>query len=122
MPVYNPPQFNLACKIWHQPALYHVDPPDVTTVCQLYATRVIGTEFTFGLPKQWFVAQQIRFPAGTDVRFDLSGDALGDIVECPAGSGVYYEVHQVADYHKGFPNEYRVAYVLMHDIPAWPLP
>lgn len=119
---YRLPIFNLSCDIWNAPADPLTDPPSVSNVpCQLYANKIVATDFTHSNPSLWFVAQTIRLPAGTDVRFDTTGAAVLTKIECPRGSSVFYEVHQVADFHKGFLNEYRVAYVLM-DVCPFPLP
>jgi hypothetical protein len=44
-------------------------------------------------------------------------------VEVPAGSGRYYEVVQVDDAGKGFPNEHRIAGLIATvDLGMWPVP
>jgi hypothetical protein len=50
----------------------------------------------------------LLLPSGTDVR-DASTGRQPDFIECPAGSGRFYQIGSVEDTGKGFPNEYRVA-------------
>jgi hypothetical protein len=50
----------------------------------------------------------LLLPKGTDVRDELNATGR-DGVECPAGSGRFYEVIFVDDIGKGFPNEHRGA-------------
>jgi hypothetical protein len=54
----------------------------------------------------------ILLPAGTDVRsYPQGGDPPinNDVIECPQGSGMFYDIVMVDDVATGFPNEYRVA-------------
>lgn len=48
-------------------------------------------------------------PRGSDIRPGLGFWGTPDTVECPAGSGRYYDVLCVDDVARGFANEYRLA-------------
>jgi hypothetical protein len=121
VPTFTLPNFNLRCHVWNDPAR-PPGPASLSNVpCQLYATRVIGTEFTAEDPLHWYVLQQVRLPAGTDVRWSPGSTFFLSRLELPAGSGMLWNVHQVVDFHKGFPNEYRCAFVLAHHVPL-PMP
>jgi hypothetical protein len=58
-------------------------------------------------------------PKLTDVRGSLNV-AGADTIECPAGSGKYYQCKYVDDRGKGFANEHRV--VIMAGAGFWPTP
>ena len=62
----------------------------------------------------------LLLPALTDIR-GTPTVAIGDAVECPAGSGVWYQVIVVQDVAKGFANEYRRASATMKLTPI-PMP
>lgn len=55
----------------------------------------------------------MRVPALTDIRSAWSLATFPDEVEVPAGSGCFYIVEDVADQAKGFPNEHRLAWVIV---------
>lgn len=63
----------------------------------------------------------IALPALTDV---ASARGLpfpfNDLIECPQGSGRFYEVLFVDDVGKGFANEHRIA--LVSKVLPWPIP
>jgi len=96
------PQFNVLCNTWH------FDPVTETYVAnligqavQMYVNsrEVSDTTFIgFGEAIIFF-----RFPMGTDVQGS-------DLIECDPGSGWFYSVDEVEPVHKGFPNEYLVAF------------
>lgn len=119
---YTAPTFNLKANIWNQHD-DHTGPPDLTDIdCQLYFPKQDQLEVTPGQTFAWRGPMYIRFPAGTDVRFQLDGSGFNSWVECPAGTGRFYGVCYVDDAHKGFPNEYRVAVVQWSETPPFPLP
>jgi hypothetical protein len=62
-------------------------------------------------------------PKRTDIRPAHPG-ALGDVIELPSFSGLYWRVTFVADRAKGFPNEYRAAtcQALYNFVGAWVYP
>jgi hypothetical protein len=51
----------------------------------------------------------LRVAALTDIRDPYCTGGVGDYVECPAGSGRWYQVTQVDDVAKSFTNEHRFA-------------
>jgi len=104
------PSFNLFFKhFWDGDA--HAgspgDPGDVEDFCQLVVPH--GPE-AFNITT--LGAFQAFFPALLDIRF-LNQDpaAPNPAIEIPLGSGRWYLVVLVDDVHKGFPNEYRIAYL-----------
>lgn len=116
------PNFNLTANVWHWPHTAAADPPDLTAVpCQLYHSKTLTGPYTYTDSFAYKLPSHIRFPAGTDVRCVPNRNAEMDQLEVPAGSGIIYEVHQVLDWHRGFPNEYRVALSLMLSTPL-PMP
>lgn len=131
-----PPLFNLFCNIWFNyidaPVInFTTTPPqpetewDVRSWCQLYvssrANEGIGQSVDSGWPlvtigTPWFVSIQLRLPAGTDISSPIpwpttSHPGKTDYVEVPSDSGRFYAVTYVEDCHKGFPNEYRIAWL-----------
>jgi len=50
----------------------------------------------------------LAVPKSTDIRM-ADPDGPGDLIECPLGSGLWYNVYAVVDVAKGFSNEYRLA-------------
>ncbi len=114
---YTPPSFNLVCNIYTS----NGGPGGVLRIalqpCQLrapskYHTQVDSSHLYVPL---W----ELLFPALTDVR-DYGSSSGGDGIEVPAGSGRYYSVGYVDDVAKGFPNEYRMAFVAKRIL--WPTP
>lgn len=103
------PSMPLLCNIWQQfgPPFAHPPFPRVTTRCQL---RLRQTTFTADTGSTIPAGIELLVPKGTDIR-PLNGFTMGlhDQVECPAGTGRFYDVVAVEDIAKGFPNEYRIA-------------
>jgi hypothetical protein len=104
------PTFNLNCNIfsgdiWPPPPVRLVSPCNLAmgrrTVLQI-ASQLLEGNATFG------VQPLLLLPAGTDVRDDSCGH-VQDFIECPAGSGRWYQVLGVDDSGKGFANEFRIA-------------
>jgi hypothetical protein len=104
------PTFNLTCNI-HSGDVWPPPPVRVVSLCNLAmgrravwfnASDNVLSSLTYG------AAPLLLLPAGTDVR-DASCSHVPDLVECPAGSGRWYNVGSVDDSGKGFPNEFRIA-------------
>jgi len=104
-----PPHFVLTANIWfgQQMIIPPVAPPNLAAVpCQIAPGELIF---------QPLVGQRedIKFPKLTNVHFQRAMPLFGnDLIECPAGSGMWYTVTWVFDVGKGFPNEYRACSVL----------
>lgn len=121
------PTFNLNVNIWrHQGVSPPVGAPDVTAMGNLAAgRRIVSSEWTMGDPLvdafYFHHEDQLLLPKLTDIR-GVNSVTGTDAVECPAGSGRFYEVRWVYDAGKGFTNEHRVA--LMSQVPPFvdPLP
>lgn len=126
---YTVPDFNLVCNVWKGELTTRIDSwpftgpgraADLTPICQLYIAgssganenRVSVSPFTNYFGNQG-PGIELRLPIGTPVThpYGLFTGATFDLVELPAGSGVYYVVYLALDRHKGFPNEYRLAYL-----------
>lgn len=120
--MYSLPNFNLSVNIWRSASNPITDPPDVTAMGNLAASRRFRI-FTVGLPAltaKYGQTAYLLLPKGTDVRSDSVTGGGDDTVEVPAGSGRYYIVVCVDDSGKGFANENRQA-TLMAKGP-WPVP
>lgn len=125
------PTFNLNVRI------YNVVLPSTLTIrvlspCNLAMGRRINWLHSAWLPGQGTDGStpMLLLPAGTDIR-DASTGQEADIVEVPSLSGRWYQVSNVDDVGKGFPNEYRMATIgkIYHyggyialGIPNWPVP
>jgi len=101
--------------------------------CQL---RAYGPELRAGFSGQineftvCYGGLAVLCPAGTDIR-DSKCNGACDLIELPAGSGRFYLVLFVDDVAKGFPNEYRIGYLIccgpddfaqILNMPYWPTP
>lgn len=111
---YTVPPMPLPCNIWHNfdnvTNLYAA--PDVATMTNMaYGRRVTAATVSSSLVRQ-FPVTDFLFVAGLDVRPPTNG-GFADLIECPAGSTVFYTVIAVADSGKGFANEHRVAFAFM---------
>jgi len=108
------PDFNLTCDIYSGP--YDTRVLRLSGVaCNLAMGRRVQVVFHDPTGLGFGAATaQLLLPSGTDVR-DVSqlmgGGPPYDIVEVPAGSGRWYVVNSVDDVGKGFPNEYRLAFL-----------
>jgi|SRR5579864_2182908 len=109
------PSFNITCNVWNSTGT--VPPfgaPTLAAVpCQLRFGEMIFTQL--GTFAQMFVL----VPKLTDIAKSRGGPA-SDLIECPAGSGRYYNVQFVDDVAKGFANEYRC--VVVTQASPWPVP
>lgn len=128
---FSVPTFNLTVDI------YNVVLPSNKTLrlsspCNLAMGRRINWQYSAGLTGQGTEGStpMLLLPALTDIR-DASVGQEADILECPQGSGRWYQVENVDDVGKGFPNEYRMATLrkIYHfggwialGIPNWPIP
>jgi hypothetical protein len=124
------PTFNLTANIWRSANLPPGGPPAVVTPCNFSLGRrvVTATDYT-----PWFNARAgggvgincllriMLCPALTDVR-GLFTAGLPDWVEVPAGSGRLYNVLDVDDMGKGFPNEHRLAWLITQRVAPLPVP
>lgn len=117
-----PPTFNLVCKIWDKGVPVANPPRNPAQVCQLRVPHSINFVAVNIFPINEYIAAMLLLPANTDIRDDIPNSNIGDTVECPSGSGRYYEVFQVDDVGKGFLNEYRIAYIGKSSTIAWPVP
>jgi len=129
---FSAPVFNITCGI------YTVALPSTLTLrllslCNLALGRRINWPWYEGtnVPGQSDgYTCALLLPALTDVRSKICG-TTPDIVECPDGSGRWYQVMAVEDVGKGFANEYRIATLIQVratgdyvglGIPNWPVP
>jgi len=116
------PNFNLAVNIWRAGSDPLTDPPDVTAVGNLSPGRIVSdTTPTDAFGVAIFGHMWLRLPANTDIQ-DLKNGIAGDHVECPAGTGRYYDVQRVDDIGGGFPNEHRFALLSNPGFSTWPTP
>lgn len=115
------PTFNLRVNIWH-PGTPVTFPPDVEAFANLTPGRrtiqvPLGSSQT---PVEVALLMESLLPALTDVRNPTVGPTYGHM-EIPSGSGRMYFVLAVDDVAKGFPNEHRIAIVVMVTSPI-PIP
>ena len=111
------PQFPIRCSVWF--SYVGALPPMVganlvAIACQLRAPETSQVSNALAMGMYLLVAKL------TDIavtRFPANG---ADLVECPSGSGRYYNVTFVDDVAKGFANEYRRAVLIQ--APPWPTP
>ncbi len=123
------PEFNLLCNVYRGPwATKVLAVPDLE--CNLAFSRRAQLPTAFQTNNEWSVIMSLLVPAGSDIR-SLVNAAVEDIIECPSGSGRWYQVGAVDDIGKGFPNEHRCALLFqisaaMLGAPytglAWPAP
>lgn len=116
---FAPPTFNLVVNIWRYNQNVGTPPAVITAGNLSPGKRVV---MNYGLPLLPFNAahiypvpppMELLLPKGTDVRRLVPAVSGSDVVEVPAGSGRYYVVTGVDDVGKGFPNEYRLATVVV---------
>jgi len=116
---FTEPTFNLVCNVFDHGTT--TGPRIVDLECNLAWGRRVnvattgGTD-TIGIP---FLAMSLLVPAGSDIRGPQSAE-LPDNIECPSGSGRFYEVVFVDDIGKGFDNEHRCA--MLQQSAPWPTP
>lgn len=105
---YMLPDFNLTCEVYRGPWASRVLAVHALE-CNLAFSRrgQIPTGFAADL-NEWSPIMSLLVPAGSDIR-SLVCAAVEDVIECPSGSGRWYQVGGVDDIGKGFPNEHRCA-------------
>lgn len=115
---FKAPVFPVPCNIWHQqfgPA--PTRSPDVVTTCSVGYLRFWSAQYSNqgGSTGQTFVV--IRLPKGTNIHDALQlplppvgGQAGGDTIEAPAGSGRFYSVTMLTQVGQGFINEHLNAF------------
>ena len=105
------PTFNLDVNLWTAPAVVTAPPTRTFKAGLARGERVIELfpAYTVGY-YSYRSPMQLLCPKGTDIYPNEPG-AFADLVEVPAGSGRYYAVWYVDDVGKGFPNEYRMAWL-----------
>lgn len=105
---FSVPNFNLTCNIFRGPYLTRFLALPGWPCNLAYSRRVQTMSAATATTDSGTIVMSLLLPAGTDVR-DLSCSFDEDVIECPAGSGRWYQVSSVDDVGKGFPNEYRMA-------------
>lgn len=107
---FSVPTFPLLCNLYRGPWTARVFADQLP--CNLAMGRRVNTTWFDEVPQSEAtgVFFQLLVPALSDVR-DLSNAITPDVVECPEGSGRWYGVSYVDDVGKGFPNEYRIAFI-----------
>ena len=114
---YRLPVFNLRVNVWHD-GHYVTDPPDLTPVANFNLGRRVGQmqegEVIPGPGPFGYV--WLLTPMGTAIIGDRLAAVVGDCVEVPQGSGIYYHVAFSERSALGFPNEHVSS--IMYQIPA----
>lgn len=120
---YRLPVFNLSGKVWTGPVM--IPPGGAARLTVQCSIRVYKTAFAV-TTENANACVVIRFPALTDIRPKyglVQGMGSPDVIECPAGSGRFYEAEALEDVAKGFANEYRLVVVKQLGRPAgYPIP
>lgn len=102
------PTFNLVCGIYSGPFHSRIVRLPVQ-VCNLaFGRRVQQSSNIDPFQLLAYVQPTLLLPPLTDVR-DNSGTFRADVIECPSGTGRWYQVIGVDDIGKGFANEHRAA-------------
>lgn len=114
---YRLPVFNVRVNVWHD-GHFVTDPADLTPFANFNVGRRIGQMMEgevipgpgpFGY--MWLLT-----PIGTAIVGDRLDTVVGDCVEVPQGSGLYYHVAFSERSALGFPNEHVAS--LLYQIPA----
>jgi len=123
------PDFNLACDVYRGPWATKVLALS-GVACNLAFSRRAQLPTALQVNNEWSPIMSLLVPAGTDIR-SLVNAGVEDVIECPAGSGRWYQVGGVDDIGKGFPNEHRCALLFQISFAmlgspyaglAWPAP
>lgn len=110
------PTLNLKCRIWHAydiaglglpPA---ISPAAADVPCQLRNT-LTGLQVLTPFSGSGQINELVLLGKRTDVRPSQPA-ATPDLLEVPQGTGRFYTCLGVADMHRGFANEYRVALIV----------
>lgn len=112
--MFRVPTFNLTCAIWwRQDSTRNVFNPLAPNLINVPCNLQMGPKKAW----PWATGQHTMYcllPALTNVRSSFCYGPFGpfyDVLECPQGSRRYYMVYDVDDVSKGFPTEYRVAFI-----------
>lgn len=102
------PDFNLFCNVYRGPW-----PTKVLAIADLECNLAFSRRGQIPTPfaadaNEWSPIMSLLVPPGSDIR-SLVCAAVQDLVECPSGSGRWYQVGGVDDIGKGFDNEHRCA-------------
>lgn len=114
---FSVPQFPLDVNIWRN-ATPHSSPPDVRAKGNLAWGRRVNEGRAAGGEEGVFV-MTLLLPHNTDIRSHVTASG-NDTLEVPAGTGRFYDVVDVDDIGKGFPNEHRAAVISQGG--NWPAP
>lgn len=122
-PSYLAPQFNLDVNIWRSEN-WAADPrpdPDIETKGKLMMFQNGINAATFVNFSGTTCRMLLFLPKLTDIKTGvLDGVTIGDVCEVPAGTGRWYRIAVFDDVNKGYPNEFRVAYI--EQLSPWPNP
>lgn len=102
------PTFNLLCDIYTGPWLTRALRLSAEPCNLAFGRRVQQSSNIDPFEDLSFVQPTLLLNAGVDVR-SLVNAVEQDVVECPSGSGRWYQVIGVDDIGKGFANEHRAA-------------
>lgn len=104
------PQFPIVCDIYSGPWSTRVLRVAAASCNLAWGRRVDAKLNVSPFDNQGMSTMTLLLPSGTDVR-DLRCGAVEDVLECPSGSGRWYQCVGVDDIGKGFPNEHRGAII-----------
>ncbi|KAL0630409.1 hypothetical protein Q9L58_010743, partial [Maublancomyces gigas] len=106
------PSFNIVVNVWRVNGTgANYAAPDVTPIANLTpGRRVMQNLAGAGSFTNYDQIMELLLPPLTDIRASWNG-LLPDLVECPSGSGRFYNVIWVDDVGKGFANEHRIAQI-----------
>jgi hypothetical protein len=101
------PQMPTGMRVWRNAALPVTNAPTYAGVSAAMWSDPTQVKVITDSACPWIVV-----PMWTDLRGDdTCGAGLGDVVEFPQGTAVYYRILSVIDQHKAQPNEFRLALV-----------
>lgn len=115
------PTFNLECDVYTHVPFAVPTIVRFTTECQLRPpsmnqASIVATSSTN------HCGMVLLVPKDTDLRDDFSAPGNSpDAIQCPPGSGRWYQCAYVDDVAKGFANEHRFA-ILLKGLVNWPVP
>lgn len=134
---YSIPTFPIQCDVYDGPWGSHAVrisglSCNLAMGKRVYANNVLADFTVIGTPYAFGLSPVLLVPALSDLRSHMQG-VPPDLVQVPAGSGRWYEVRDVEDVGKGFPNEYRAALLAKaYEVPGvqdpiyeglfWPIP
>jgi hypothetical protein len=108
---YLTPQFPLTCDVLRWNGVAYV--LSFSSTCAFRTLDHNGRQLVYMTTLLEQAYGLIYLPKGTDVRSDVDRTVVGtrDIIVIPSGGHTWYRVLSVGDQAKGFPNEFRVAFV-----------